>query len=68
MPAFAIARAALLSVIVFCGPAARAEDALKVAIGQRGVYENSISELGQDHGLFKRRGLALELLYTQGGG
>src|SRR3982074_3259780 len=69
MPAFAIARVALLSAaVIFCGPAARAEDALKVAIGQRGVYENSISELGQQHGFFKQRGLALELLYTQGGG
>src|SRR6267378_4316154 len=68
MPAFVIARAALLSAVIFCVPAARAEDALKVAIGQRGVYENSISELGQDRGFFKRRGLVLELLYTQGGG
>src|SRR5258708_7018634 len=68
MPAFIVARAALLSAVIFCVPAARAEDALKVAIGQRGVYENSISELGQDRGFFKRRGLVLELLYTQGGG
>src|SRR3979411_3405376 len=68
MPAFIVARAALLSAAIFCGPAARAEDALKVAIGQRGVYENSISELGQDRGFFKQRGLVLELLYTQGGG
>jgi len=45
-----------------------AQERLKVAIGQRGVYENSISELGQDRGFFKRRGLVLELLYTQGGG
>jgi NitT/TauT family transport system substrate-binding protein len=69
MPAFIVARAALLSAaLVFSAQPARAEDALKVAIGQRGVYENSISELGQDRGFFKRRGLALELLYTQGGG
>jgi NitT/TauT family transport system substrate-binding protein len=47
---------------------ARADDLLKVAIGQRGVYENSISEIGQQQGLFKKRGLALEILYTQGGG
>ena len=68
MPAFIFLCAALLSAIIFCVPAARAEDALKVAIGQRGVYENSISELGQQHGFFKQRGLVLELLYTQGGG
>jgi NitT/TauT family transport system substrate-binding protein len=44
------------------------DDLLKVAIGQRGVYENSISEIGQQQGLFKKRGITLEILYTQGGG
>ena len=39
-----------------------------MAIGQRGVFENCISELGQDHGFFKKYGLKLEILYTQGGG
>ena len=47
---------------------AQAQDALKVAIGQRGVYENSISEIGQQQGIFAKRGLALEILYTQGSG
>ena len=41
---------------------AQAQDRMKVAIGQRGVYENSISELGQDKGFFKKHGLVLELL------
>jgi NitT/TauT family transport system substrate-binding protein len=69
MSAFSIFRAApLLAAILIAAQPAMGEDALKVAIGQRGVYENSISELGQDHGFFKQRGLALELLYTQGGG
>jgi NitT/TauT family transport system substrate-binding protein len=48
--------------------AARAEDTLKVAIGQRGVFENAISELGQAQGIFKKHGLTLEILYTQGSG
>ena len=47
---------------------ALAQDKLKVAVGQRGVWENSISELGQDAGIFKKHGLQLEVLYTQGGG
>ncbi|HEY2137208.1 MAG TPA: ABC transporter substrate-binding protein [Xanthobacteraceae bacterium] len=69
MPASTFARSALLlSVVILSAQPARAEDALKIAIGQRGVFENAISELGQDHGFFKQRGLALELLYTQGGG
>ena len=45
-----------------------AQDKLKVAVGQRGVWENSVSELGQDAGIFKKHGLQLEVLYTQGGG
>jgi NitT/TauT family transport system substrate-binding protein len=48
--------------------AAQAEDVVKLAIGQRGVFENSISELGQNRGLFKKYGLKLDILYTQGGG
>src|SRR5476651_2361922 len=48
--------------------AASAEDLVKLAIGQRGVFENCISELGQDAGFFKKHGLKLEILYTQGGG
>lgn len=48
--------------------AARAEDVLRLAIGQRGNWENSVSELGQDAGFFRKHGLTLELLYTEGGG
>lgn len=48
--------------------AARAEDNLKLAIGQRGLWETAVSELGQDAGIFKKHGLTLELLYTQGTG
>lgn len=47
---------------------ARAEEQLKLAIGQRGNWDTSVSELGQRMGFFKKRGLALELLYTAGGG
>jgi len=41
-------------------------DTLKLAVGQRGNWDTSVSELGQRAGIFKRHGLALELLYTQG--
>jgi NitT/TauT family transport system substrate-binding protein len=50
------------------GPTAMAEDTLKLAIGQRGNWENAAPELGQKAGFFKKRGLTLELLYTQGAG
>jgi NitT/TauT family transport system substrate-binding protein len=59
--------AAVLSLLsLHC--AAGAQDALKIAIGQRGGWEQCVSELGQNAGIFKKHGLALELLYTQGSG
>ena len=48
--------------------AAAAQDVLKVAVGQRGGWEQCVSELGQNAGIFKKHGLALEVLYTQGSG
>jgi NitT/TauT family transport system substrate-binding protein len=54
--------------IVTIGTTAMAEDTLKLAIGQRGNWENAAPELGQKAGFFKKHGLALELLYTQGAG
>jgi NitT/TauT family transport system substrate-binding protein len=48
--------------------AASAQDTLKLAIGQRGNWDTSVSELGQRAGIFRKHGLVLELLYTQGGG
>jgi len=47
---------------------ARAEDTLKIAIGQHGNWENSAPELGQRMGFFKKHGLTLDLFYTQGSG
>jgi NitT/TauT family transport system substrate-binding protein len=48
------------------GSDAFAQDSLKLAVGQRGNWDTSISEIGQRAGIFKKHGLALELLYTQG--
>jgi NitT/TauT family transport system substrate-binding protein len=45
-----------------------AQDQLKLAVGARGNWETAASELGQNAGFFKKRGLALEVLYTQGSG
>lgn len=47
---------------------ARADDTLKVAVGQRGSWDTSVSELGQKAGIFKKHGLDLDLLFTQGAG
>ncbi len=54
--------------ICFAAASASADDVLKLAIGQRGNWENAAPELGQKAGIFKKHGLVLELLYTQGAG
>ena len=55
-------------LLAIASAAALGEDTLKLAIGQRGNWENSPPELGQKAGIFKKHGLVLELLYTQGAG
>jgi NitT/TauT family transport system substrate-binding protein len=59
---------AFATAFVLASNAVQAEDHLKLAIGARGNWETAASELGQDAGFFKRRGLQLEILYTQGSG
>jgi ABC-type nitrate/sulfonate/bicarbonate transport system substrate-binding protein len=48
-------------------PSAHAEDLLKVAVAQRGQWDTAITELGERSGIFKKRGIAVTILYTQGG-
>ncbi|MEP7205856.1 MAG: ABC transporter substrate-binding protein [Casimicrobiaceae bacterium] len=61
--------AALLALAGWlAAPLALAQDTLKLAVGQRGNWDTSVSEVGQRLGIFKKHGLVLEILYTQGGG
>lgn len=48
--------------------AASAEDTVRLAIGQRGNWDTSVSEIGQRAGIFKKHGLVLEMVYTNGAG
>lgn len=45
-----------------------AQDKLKLAVGQRGNWDTSVSEVGQRAGIFKKHGLELEIVYTNGAG
>jgi NitT/TauT family transport system substrate-binding protein len=58
------------ATLVLCAalPIAHAQDTLKVAAGQRGNWDTTIAEIGQRAGIFKKHGLILEVLWTQGGG
>jgi NitT/TauT family transport system substrate-binding protein len=58
----------MLLALLIGASAARAEDSLKIAVGARGVGETFVAELGQDAGIFKKHGITLDILYTQGGG
>jgi len=58
---------ALLAMVVAQG-AAHAQDALKIAAGQRGNWDTAIAEVGQRAGIFKKHGLTLDILWTQGSG
>src|SRR5688572_1153324 len=47
---------------------ALALDKLKLAIGQRGLWDSSIAEAGDKLGIFKKHGLEIEAFYTSSGG
>ena len=57
-----------LAAVAFSAASARAEDQLKVAIGQINNWENQAPTLGQDAGIFKRHNLVLDNVGTQGAG
>jgi len=62
--------ACALAALTLCGGAnlALADDTIKLAVGQRGNWDTSVSEVGQLAGIFKKHGLNLEIVYTQGAG
>jgi NitT/TauT family transport system substrate-binding protein len=59
---------AAASIAIAAIGAAGAQDTLKLAVGQRGNWDTSVSEIGQRAGIFKKHGLALDIVYTQGAG
>jgi len=63
-----IALALALATLVGTSQPASAEDTVKLAVGQRGNWDTSVSEVGQRAGIFKKYGLTLEIVYTQGAG
>jgi NitT/TauT family transport system substrate-binding protein len=60
-----LAIAALLAALAH---PALAADTLKLAIGQRGLWDSSFAEIGTQVGIFAKHGLELQVFYTSGGG
>src|SRR6185312_8593318 len=58
---------AAVTLALVASPAA-AQDKLKLALGQRGNWDTAVEPLGADAGIFKKHGLELEILWTQGSG
>lgn len=59
---------AALGLLTLGVTGASAEDQLKVAMGQINNWENQAPTLGQDAGIFKKHGLVLDVVGTQGAG
>lgn len=59
----------LLAALILSGLAhPLAAETLKIASPIRGSWEGAIPELGKEAGIFRKHGLDLDILYTQGGG
>jgi NitT/TauT family transport system substrate-binding protein len=65
-----ISKALLVAVLAATvqSHAVLAADTLKLAIGQRGLWDSAIGEIGVQVGIFQKHGLALQMFYTSGGG
>ena len=59
---------ALAVAVCLSASSAFADDSIKLAVGARGNWETAAAALGQNAGFFKKRGIALDILYTQGSG
>src|ERR1041384_4932959 len=61
-------RLAMAAVLATLAHPAFAADQLKLAIGQRGLWDSSFAEIGTEFGIFAKHGLELQVFYTSGGG
>ena len=66
-PGHILAAAFVAILLASPAPAAGAE-VFKLAIGQRGLWDSAIAEIGMEAGIFARYGLELQAFYTSGGG
>jgi len=58
----------LLAPLALAANPASADDQLKMAMGQINNWENQAPTLGQDAGIFKKHGLVVDVVGTQGAG
>src|SRR5260370_36861920 len=58
----------LMTATMATGSAVFAQDTLRLTVGQRGLWDTSISDVGQRAGIFKKHAVTLHILYTHGSG
>jgi ABC-type nitrate/sulfonate/bicarbonate transport system substrate-binding protein len=66
-PGHALALATAIALLLSHGTSTAA-DLLKLAIGQRGLWDSAIAEIGVGAGIFQKHNLELQTVYTSGGG
>src|SRR5260370_12349569 len=57
---------ALGAVLCAMSPAS-ADDTFRIAVGERGLWDTSVVDLGQPGGIFSKHGITLAIPYTQTG-
>src|SRR4029079_11767146 len=63
-----IAAVGLIAPLAIAASAARADDTLKMVMGQINNWENQSPTLGQEVGIYKKHGLVVEMTGSQGAG
>ncbi|MBV8791369.1 MAG: ABC transporter substrate-binding protein, partial [Pseudolabrys sp.] len=58
----------LIAVSAFSAGTARADDTLKMVMGQINNWENQSPTLGQEAGIYKKHGIVMEMTGSQGAG
>jgi NitT/TauT family transport system substrate-binding protein len=58
---------ALAGLTLFAASAASAQDKVRIAIPQQGLWETGMVEIGAAMGIFKKEGIEIEPIYTRGG-
>jgi NitT/TauT family transport system substrate-binding protein len=57
-----------LAALAASASGALAQETLKATVGQRGFWDTAPIEIGTKAGIFKKHGIAVEVLYTSGSG
>ena len=63
-----LAAGAAIAVLLAFAQSASADDLVKMTIGQRDNWDTAVPHLGEKAGIFKKHGIAMEMVYTRGPG